>query len=167
MKRAFALFFLSALFFSRLSLAEDTNWKLEDNCDVATDSLKTLKSVTQDQCQQGCAADKQCAGFVYITGWKRCLLKDQMKKTARLRFISGELDDKRNFDKSSLKFDFDHNGKDLERKVFDQPEMCAQACTQRADCHAFTFLEGYRVCWLKAGGGHLNEKIFRCGTKKD
>ena len=166
MMRIFALLILPSLFFSNICIAQSANWEIKDNCDVGSESLKTLKSVSQDDCQQSCAEEKQCAGFVYITGWKRCLLKDQMKKTAKLRFISGELDEKRNFAAGNLKLDFDHSGKDLERKVLDQPEMCADACRQRADCHAFTFLDGYRVCWLKAGGGHLNAKMFRCGVKK-
>jgi hypothetical protein len=89
-----------------------------------------------------------------------------MNRTASLRFISGELDTKRGFDPGNLRVDSDHTGKDLERKVLDKPEMCAKACGDRQDCAAFTFLEGYRVCWLKAGGGRFLAKVFHCGTKK-
>ncbi|HYX31471.1 MAG TPA: PAN domain-containing protein [Oligoflexus sp.] len=166
MQRILALFIMSALFITTLGQAEGTNWDFKENCDVPSESFQTLKSVSQEECQRTCDNEKNCKGFVYITGWKRCLLKDQMQKQARLRFISGELDEKRGFEASRLKLDSDHSGKDLERKVLDQPEMCADACKGRADCQAFTFLEGYRVCWLKAAGGRLSEKIFHCGMKK-
>lgn len=152
--------------FASPSLAHSSSWEIKDNCDVATDSLKTIKSVSQDACQQACDGESSCQGFVYITGWKRCLLKSDMRKQAKLRFISGDMNEKHGFDASQLKSDFDHSGKDLERKVVEQPELCAKACSERSDCQAFTYLDGYRVCWLKAAGGHLNEKMFRCGVKK-
>lgn len=141
-------------------------WEIKDQCDVPSYSLKTLKSVTQDECQQGCEGEKDCKGFVYVTGWKRCLLKGDMKKQAKLRFVSGELSDKRTFDAASLKLDHDHSGKDLERQVINRAEDCGKACEANGDCQAFTYLDGYHVCWLKAKGGALTEKVFRCGIKK-
>src|SRR6478735_4857052 len=97
MERIFALIFFASLFFTRMSHAEGSNWEIKDNCDVPSESLKTIKSVSQDECQRNCDSDNTCKGFVYITGCNRCLLKDQMNKQAKLQFISGEMDEKHSF----------------------------------------------------------------------
>lgn len=164
------LLFLRALFISGFfissSLWAQGGWEGKANCDSPSDSLKTLKTATQDECRKSCEAEKDCRGIVYVTGWKRCLLKAQLQKQAHVKFISGELNDQHVFEATALKPDHDHSGKDLERKVFDRPEECGQACQGRADCQAFTYIEGYRVCWLKAKGGRLSEKVFHCGLRK-
>lgn len=141
-------------------------WEIRDNCDEASEPIKILKMPTQEDCLKACESTSTCGGIVYTTGWKRCQLKTTIKQPAKLRFISGTLNDKRAFDPESLKPDHDHNGKDIERKVLDKAEDCGKACEERADCEAFTYLEGYRVCWLKAKGGKLSEKIFRCGIRR-
>jgi len=166
MNRILTLSMMTTFLFTFGRSADGAFFDVKENCDVPGESLQIINSLSQKECQRSCDNEKNCKGFVYITGWKRCLLKDQMNKQVKLQLISGELDENRKFDGGRLKFDSDHTGKDLERKVLDQADLCAEACISRADCQAFTFLEGYRVCWLKAGGGQLKEKTFRCATKK-
>lgn len=157
---------LALLLHSHLAAAQTPAWEIKNNCDVPSGSGQTLKSLSQEACQQACAGDAACKGFVHISGWKRCILRDDMKRQARLRFISGEKSEQGALESSGHRPDFDHSGKDLERKELDRVDQCAEACRDRKDCAAFTYLEGYRVCWLKAAGGRFHEKIFSCGIKK-
>src|SRR5688572_26956614 len=98
MKRGITLFFLALLpFLPAAASSQERIWDIKEHCDVASNTLKILKTTTQEQCQQACGDEKSCAGFVYISGWKRCQLKTEMhpKRQVSLRFISGELDEQR------------------------------------------------------------------------
>jgi hypothetical protein len=64
-----------------------------------------------------------------------------------------------------LNVDYDHSGKDIKRLVLDEAKACAKACREEKACAAFTFIDGYRVCWLKKTGGRLRPKVFHCGVK--
>jgi len=152
-------------FLGSISVQAST-WVTKPNCDMPATSLKELKTESQDKCQQVCDETEGCKGIVYITGWRKCSLKADGKKQATMRFISGELNDKHVYEPGSFKTDNDHSGKDLERIVLDVPDQCGKACESRADCQAFTFIEGYRVCWLKKKGGKFSDKVFHCGFKK-
>jgi hypothetical protein len=141
-------------------------WDVKENCDMASKSLEDGKAASREECQEKCSANEACKGLVYITGWKKCSLKSDVKKQAKLRFISGDLDAQHAYQGGSYKVDHDHNGKDLERLVLDDPDACGKACAAKEGCASFTYLEGYRVCWLKKAGGHLVSKVFSCSLKK-
>lgn len=143
-------------------------WQFQNNCDIPGSSLESLKKSSKIECQAACEGQEKCRAFVYVTGWQRCFLKEQGVKKATIRFVSGDLsaDKNRSFEASKMKMDHDHTGKDLGQVVLDQADACGLACQARSDCHAFTYIEGYRVCWLKAAGGRLIEKVFQCGVIK-
>lgn len=166
--RLLFLLFVSTIWISPVNkLAAQVQWQLSKNCDLPAASLASLKKSTVDECQKTCEDHKNCAAFVFVSGWQRCFLKESAARQARIQLLSGELSSEANraFDKKDIKVDFDHTGKDLERIVLDKVEDCAKACLARSDCYAFTYIDGYRVCWLKAGGGKFQEKIFQCGVK--
>jgi hypothetical protein len=160
-RRVMWIIWLWPLLFSTALTA--ATWEFKDNCDVPNDSLKVLEKVSREDCQAACEEQSECKGILYITGWQRCTLKTRMDRTARLKFISGEMDDKRAY---SLHEGFDHSGKDRERQVLDSADACGKACGASPDCAAFTYLDGYRVCWLKNKGGRLRAKNFLCGVRK-
>lgn len=143
----------------------ESPWQSKDNCDMPAPSIKELKTQSLQECQQSCEATQGCAAVVFASGWQRCFLKAEGTKRASMRFISGELNEQHHYQTGSYKTDFDHKGKDLERLVLDKPDQCGQACERKSECQAFTFIEGYRVCWLKKRGGQLSAKVFSCAFK--
>ncbi len=136
------------------------------NCDLPGPSIKETKTATEEDCQKLCADDAQCKASLFITGWKKCSLKSDGKKTARLKFISGELPENRVYSKGAFREDEDYTGKDLERLVLASADECGEACAKNDACKSFTYLDGYRVCWLKKTLGKYNPKVFRCSIKK-
>lgn len=141
-------------------------WERVENCDMPSASIKESKAESQEKCEETCDQEKGCLGAVYITGWKKCSLKAETKKRAKIRFSSADMNEKHVYEAGSFKIDNDHGGKDLERHVLNTADECGKACEGRADCQAFTFIEGYRVCWLKKAGGKLKPKVFHCSIKK-
>lgn len=158
-----AFLFLLIAFAPALSAA--ANWETKTNCDIPSASLRETKTATLEECQKLCDETTECKAVVHISGWKKCALKTQGKKTSQLKFISGELDESHVYTKDSFKEENDHTGKDLKREVLDDANACGDACAKNAECKAFTYLDGYRVCWLKKGGGKFNPKIFSCSVK--
>ncbi len=152
-------------FFSATAFA--STWDVVENCDIPGPFLQEFKTSSREECQQRCVENQSCKSLVYVSGWNKCWLKAETKKHARLRFISGELDAKHEYQNGSGRADHDHAGKDLQRLVLDQVDKCGQACAENKDCAAFTYLEGYRVCWLKKAGGKYLSKVFSCAFKKD
>ncbi|RZJ81286.1 MAG: hypothetical protein EOO20_25300, partial [Chryseobacterium sp.] len=159
------LVFFILLFLIPLRTASAKTWSTTENCDMPSASLQEIKTATREECQTRCLENEKCEGVVYITGWKKCSLKSSVKKQAKLRFISADMDAQHAYQKGSYKLDYDHSGKDLQRLVLDSADQCGEACAGRADCSAFTYLEGYRVCWLKKTGGRPGEKVFSCSVK--
>lgn len=150
---------------STAQLARSEGWERVENCDMPSASIKESKADSQEQCEARCDEEKGCQGAVYITGWKKCSLKADTKKRAKIRFSSADMNEKHVYEAGSFKIDNDHGGKDLERHVLNSADECGKACEGRADCQAFTFIEGYRVCWLKKAGGKLKPKVFHCSIK--
>jgi PAN domain len=148
---------------SRLWASE--TFERKEQCDMPGPSLTKTKAEGREACEKLCSERADCKAALFITGWKKCLLKADTK-TARLQFISGELDAQRTYTPGSFKLDNDHRGKDLERKVLGSADECGKACSENAGCGAFTYLEGYRVCWLKKPGGTFNPKVFTCSLRK-
>jgi hypothetical protein len=147
-----------------LSLAADA-WQTKANCDIPAASLQELKAQNLEECQRSCEATKGCLAAVFASGWQKCFLKSDGTKRASMRFISGVLNDQHAYEPGSYKVDSDHKGKDLERLVLDSPDQCGQACAAKSECQAFTFIEGYRVCWLKKKGGQYSAKVFYCAYR--
>ncbi len=135
------------------------------NCDLPEASLFETKAQSEEECKKLCADKAECGAALYITGWKKCALKKQGKKTARLKFQSAELGEGRVYQKGSYKDDNDYTGKDLERLVLESADACGEACAKNAQCETFTYLDGYRVCWLKKTKGKFVPKVFSCLVK--
>ncbi len=161
LKRFFAFAFL-ALMTTQPSSAAAAGWQSKDNCDIPLPSIKEDKKTSLEECQKTCEGFSGCKGLVYVTGWQKCFLKASSEKRANIRFISGELNEGRVYEKGSFKVDHDHSGKDIERLVLADADECGQACAAKTECQSFTLIEGYRVCWLKKKGGRLNPKVFQC-----
>jgi hypothetical protein len=151
---------------STAHLAFATDWERVEHCDMPSSSIKELKTESQEKCEVSCDQEKGCQGAVYITGWKKCSLKAEVKKQAKIRFSSADMSSTHMYEAGSFKVDNDHTGKDLERHVLNTADECGKTCEARADCQAFTFIEGYRVCWLKKAGGKLKPKVFHCSIRK-
>lgn len=166
--RCLVFWFLSlGLSASAINLyAAPVSFETKEQCDMPGPSLKDTKAEGREACEKLCAEQAECKGALFITGWKKCSLKANTK-TARLQFISGELDAQHGYKVGSYKVDNDHRGKDLERKVLASADECGKACAENAGCGAFTYLDGYKVCWLKKPGGTFNPKIFSCSLRKE
>lgn len=146
-------------------ISEAQTWETQANCDLPAASLKDTKAANAQECQKLCAETSGCNATLYITGWGKCSLKADAKKKALLRFHSGELDAQRDYQAGSALKDNDHTGKDMQRLVLDNAEQCGVACAKKDGCGAFTYLEGYKVCWLKKAGGKYKPKVFSCSWK--
>ncbi len=149
--------------------AKASSLQVEVNCDLADANLSSQKAESLDLCQKACQSDAACAAFVFVSGWKRCFFKASSAKKRTIRFYSGHY--LRAHDGKPAKvlkaaYDQDHSGKDLKREVVSTHEECVQKCAKLEACHAFTFIEGYDVCWLKAAGGQLLPKVFYCGISQ-
>lgn len=140
-------------------------WETKANCDLPAASLKDTKAKSLEECQKLCAETSGCNASLFISGWGKCSLKADGKKQARLKFHSGELDAQHAFTPGSAKADNDYTGKDLERLVLDNADQCGEACSKNKECVSFTYLEGYRVCWLKKTLGKFKPKVFSCSLK--
>ena len=128
-------------------------------CDLIGENLKSLKGTTQQLCWGACEADKKCRGAVFVSGWKRCFLKSNVKRKASLKFFS-------EIKSGNSGYDLDFTGKDLIRHVTSNKEECRLKCRDEQKCTGFTYLEGYRDCWLKHTKGRLFNKIFYCQIKE-
>jgi hypothetical protein len=138
-------------------------WEAKPNCDNPSPIVKDSKASGLEDCQEQCEQVAQCKAIVFVSGWKKCWLKGAVKQ-ASLRFISGELSAGR-YEQGHYQVDNDHTGKDLKREVLATPDECGKACESNTDCRAFTYLEGYKVCWLKKAGGRFLPKIFYCAAR--
>lgn len=156
---------LASLFLSTVSYSQTRSWERVDSCDIPTASIKDTKAETQEDCEELCHQEKGCGAAVFISGWNKCSLKADGTKRVKIRFISADMNEKHSYDAANNKVDNDHGGKDLERLVLNSADECGKACEGKAECKAFTYIEGYRVCWLKKAGGKLKPKIFNCSIK--
>lgn len=148
---------------------ETRSFAVSSHCDLADANLSSRTSETVEDCQKACQAEANCPAFVYVSGWKRCFFKASAEKKKTIRFYSGDVirdaaDKHPRLGESG--YDQDHSGKDLKREVLKTHQECSQQCLANQSCYAFTFIEGYDVCWLKAAGGRRLPKIFYCGIPK-
>ena len=144
------------LFFFSLNLKAD---EIKKNCDLIGAKTVNFKSSSERECLKKCQSEASCQGMVFISGWKRCFLLDKIKREASLRMFSGEKGGKG-------KYNHDYSGKDLKRLAFSKKSKCQQACKEDKDCIGYTYLEGYRDCWIKNTRGKLFEKTFYCWQKQ-
>ncbi|SMF56470.1 PAN domain-containing protein [Pseudobacteriovorax antillogorgiicola] len=128
------------------------------HCDLIGENLKNIKQSSKETCFKFCNDEEACLGAVFISGWNRCFLKKIVKRQARLRLYSWMRDGEGAYDK-------DFSGKDLKRFVVADKGLCQEKCESMSQCTGFTYLEGYRDCWVKHTSGKLFEKIFYCSVK--
>ncbi|MEZ4743523.1 MAG: PAN domain-containing protein [Bdellovibrionota bacterium] len=147
------------------------------DCDLPGDNIGSSKLNTPEACKDKCLADKKCQGFVFISGWNRCFIKQKYLRLVKLKMSSGQIienqqdaadaHNSKGMRKVKLFGDrVDHSSKDLKRvSNIENLDKCGQRCLQEERCYAFTYLDGYRDCWLKGKGGSPRDKIFYCGIK--
>lgn len=161
MKSSIAFLIFSFLFLVGFK-KKDSEFTYEKYCDIPGNNISSLSKTTKEICKKNCDSDSQCKGFTYISGWRKCFLKKKVSKSFRIRFYSGEKDKSGKI--VNAKYDHDNSGKDIKRLAnIDEKSKCLKACEDSGSCGAFTYIEGYRDCWLKKGGGRNYEKIFYCG----
>jgi len=166
--RQFFNFFLSAILIALTTtpLAASTI-EITENCDIPGGNIKNLKSASPSTCRDECNKLESCKGFTFISGWNRCFLKRKISRKVSLKIHSGEVINQKNGRTMDLTGpNIDIPGKDL-RKVPNTktPEICSDLCLKEPKCVAFSYLDGYRDCWLKDRSGRRQTKTFSCGIK--
>ena len=146
--------FIALMFFT------SSAFSFSPNCDLIGSNLKSQKGTTQQSCWGACESEEKCRGVVFVSGWKRCFLKSSVKRKASLKFFS-------EIRSGESGYNLDFTGKDLVRHVTSTKEECRDKCLNEKKCTGFTYLEGYRDCWIKHTKGRLFEKIFYCKEKKE
>ncbi len=131
---------------------------MEENCDLLGKNMQSLKSTTMESCQATCIANSNCLGAVFISGWNQCFLKSKVKRKVTLVLKSA-------LREGVIQIDYDFSGKDLRQLDKANAALCQLACQQTKECKGFTYLEGYRSCWIKSTHGKLFKKIFYCYEK--
>ena len=131
---------------------------MDKHCDLIGDNKRGFKTDSGEICWGACSEDRGCLGAVFISSWNKCFLKSKIKRKASLRLFSEKKGDVGNYDQ-------DFSAKDMKRLVVANVKNCRDACLQNQMCSGFTYLEGYRDCWLKKGSGRLFPKVFFCKEK--
>lgn len=152
-----------------VALAADGAWERQ-SCDIPGDpSDPALESTDVDPCEASCAADPDCAAYVFISGLNRCTLKRVSSPRIRVHLVAATLTEEADGTRSMgpLARDHDHAGKDLEPSPRDLPdaEACAAACLATESCQGMVYIEGYRSCWLKATAATLIPKTVTCALR--
>lgn len=132
---------------------------MEPHCDLIAKNIGTIKKTEMDTCWKSCQSNDSCDGAVFISGWNRCFLKNEIKRKSSIKFFS-EIKGK------EASYDRDFTGKDLKKHVVDDVSKCRLKCDDEARCTGFTYIEGYRDCWIKHTAGRLIPKIFSCRVKE-
>ena len=66
--------------FSSLSIAADRRIETTPDADYFGFDLRTVQSVSQDQCEAACIGDKACKAFTYNTKAQWCFLKSDFNQ---------------------------------------------------------------------------------------
>ena len=152
------------------------------NCDIPGSAYQSFHTEIAKGCLDKCQNDRRCVAAVHVSGWNRCFLKEQFSRFADLTMISGFIStdsgtgshlannqpativDRRTF--GELRMDYDSTGKDIRRlSPVESATVCQSHCAKESACDSFTYLDGYRDCWLKAAGGKERRKVFTCSRK--
>lgn len=133
-------------------------------CDIPTPILTTVPADDVEACEQACTATAGCGAYTFVSGWDRCKLHAPTDRHVAVRILAGVV---ANGVALTPAPDHDHTGKDLERAPRDLPEAsaCAAACVATTGCVGYSYVEGYRSCWLKQTEGALVPKTFACGHR--
>lgn len=137
------------------------------HCDLPGGASKSFSAKDVASCRTSCESDPSCEAYSFISGWNRCFYKGAKQPQVRLRIFSGVISAVDGVRSASGPLaDTDIPGKDL-RKVIavNSAGECGVHCISDPRCVAYSFLDGYRDCWLKDRLGHEQEKIFYCGVK--
>ena len=67
--------------------------------------------------------------------------------------------------KNEILKDKDSSGKDIKNLTLSTAGDCKKACDLNDACLSFTYIDGYRSCWLKKGEAKLHSKVFHCMNK--
>jgi hypothetical protein len=139
-------------------------WSRTERCDIAGPNLASLAAPDADACERACAARADCAAFTFISGWDRCQLEAAAEPRVTVRLaaatvVEGEL--------GAVEWDRDHKGADMEDAPRDLADVggCARACESTTGCLGYSYVDGYRACWLKKAAGSLVPKTFLCGLR--
>lgn len=132
----------------------------ERGCDIPSATTRSISQSSFEACKEACNSDVSCKASVFVSGWKRCFLKAQPKPKHQIEFISANKDD------VSLAYGYDNSGKDIKKYNFENVEACQDECKKNPACGGFTYIKGYKNCWLKSAGGNLYQKTFFCYLKR-
>ena len=135
--------------------------KIEEGCDIPGNNLKSSKEKSPPLCAEACDKEPKCKGFTFISGWNKCFLKSKVKTQAKVTMIAAH-----NKDGFKLHFNHDNSGKDFKNIVLDSEKLCLDECRKNSKCKGFSYIKGYRSCWLKKTLGRVFPKVFYCGIKK-
>ena len=131
---------------------------MDAQCDLIGPNLNSVKKTTKARCWQNCEDLQECQGAVFISSWNRCFLKSTVKRKASVKMFSAIKGGEGSYDR-------DYSAKDMKRLVFAKVDQCREACAKEETCSGFTYIDGYRDCWLKRGKGKVFEKVFFCKVK--
>lgn len=136
-------------------------------CDMPGGNVDQMPAKDATSCAQNCVQQERCRGYVFISGWNRCFLKEKAGRTTKVRMYSGTIQRNPSVPPAVTQegYDLDHKAKDWQKKIVKRYEECREVCLATEGCDAFTMIEGYDTCWLKKGQARLQPKIFYCGSK--
>ena len=134
-----------------------------DGCDVPTPVLSSVSVDDVDACERSCTATTGCGAYTFVSGWDRCKLHAPTDRHVAIRMFAAVVTDGV---LTSPRAEHDNTGRDLESTPRDLPSAaaCGEACSATSGCLGYSYVEGYRSCWLKKTAGVLVEKTFTCGV---
>lgn len=134
-----------------------------DNYDVIGFDYRTLRSVSQTQCQQACEAEASCRATTYNKKERFCFLKNDAKllvsNADALAHVAAELADDVLVSTFVIGAGKDMAGGDYRRLRNSSFIGCYLECEVDAQCRAFAFVRRQNECWLK-------NRISRVTTKQ-
>lgn len=132
--------------------------EFKEHCDLIGKELRSLSRTQKDTCKDQCLKDPACQGAVFISAWNKCFLKSEVKREHKVIMSSG-------LKNGTLKKAHDFSGKDYKKLDLGDSDKCQKACQQEGQCIGFTYIGGYRTCWLKRTTGRIFPKTFYCFAK--
>ena len=152
---------VSLTFVLATHLAASNTPPIEKGCDIPGNNLRSSKEKSAESCANICGKDDKCKGFTFISGWNKCFLKTRVKTKAKVTMIAAHKNAA-----FKLHHDHDNSGKDFKNVPLDSAELCIEECRKSSKCQGFSYIKGYRSCWLKKTQGRIFPKVFYCGAKK-
>ena len=135
--------------------------EVRDHCDLPlATTIRSVKTKDVLTCQIQCQEDLACKLFVFVSGWQRCFLKMGKDKQFSVKFFTGV---KLRGKIDRIDEDTDISSGDILRVDDTNLAQCKEKCRTTSACKAFTWIAGYRTCWLKNEATPRKPKIFYCG----